>query len=283
MLRHSISIGGLFLIVTLLACGVPTVSPTPAPTPLPGPTVRPTSTAEPPDTGWVSPEPGVEVRQVLVPSGDAAERVLIVRLDAARFHVHVRYAPGAGQLVSQWAAAEAARSGVPLLVVNAGYFTPEYEATGLLVSEGRAYGTSYGAFAGMFAALPGGRVEVRWLAEQPYDPSEMVLAAVQSFPVLVKPGGVMGFPPDADDGRPARRTVVAQDRAGRILFVVAPRGYLSLHEMARWLVASDLDVDVALNLDGGTSSGLVMPGGVAEAQIDSLASIPAAIVVARRE
>jgi hypothetical protein len=99
---------------------------------------------------------------------------------------------------------------------------------------------------------------------------------VQSFPVLVKPGGVMGFPADADDGRPARRTVVAQDRRGRLLFLVAPRGYFSLHHLAVWLVASDLDVDVALNLDGGPSSGLWLRDGP---QIDSLVPVPSVIVV----
>jgi len=66
----------------------------------------------------------------------------------------------------------------------------------------------------------------------------------------------MGFPADADDGRPARRTVVAQDLEGRILLIIAPRGYLSLHELAFFLSESDLDLDVALNLDGGFSTGL---------------------------
>jgi hypothetical protein len=54
---------------------------------------------------------------------------------------------------------------------------------------------------------------------------------------------------------------VAQDLQGRILIIVAPRGYLSLHELARFLAESDLDLNVALNLDGGFSTGLWLRAG----------------------
>jgi len=93
----------------------------------------------------------------------------------------------------------------------------------------------------------------------------------------------MGFPPNADEGQPARRTVVAQDRQGRLLFVIAPRGYLSLHETARWLADSDLDIDMALNLDGGQSSGLYLSAEETDIRIDSWVAVPAVIVVERRE
>jgi len=274
-------LAGLALALTLLACNQPgpTAMPTPTPSPTPTHPPVPTTTPEPEDTGWESMEAGVELRQVLVHTGDVTERLLLVRLDPARFRFRVLYTPGQALRVSEWAATVGES---PLLVVNGGYFTPEQEATGLLVSSGQAYGVSYGDFAGMFAVLPGGRVEVRWLAAQPYDPWEMLLEAVQSFPVLVKPGGVMGFPPDADDNRPARRTVVAQDRQGRILFAVAPRGYLTLHQLARRLAESDLELDTALNLDGGQSSGLYLLAGESLTQVDSLVAVPSVIVAEGR-
>jgi len=99
---------------------------------------------------------------------------------------------------------------------------------------------------------------------------------------VVKPGGVMGFPADADDGRPARRTVVAQDLQGRILIIVAPRGYLSLHELARFLAGSDLELDVALNLDGGFSTGLWLRAGERSVEVDSLVPVPSVISVDSR-
>jgi exopolysaccharide biosynthesis protein len=237
--------------------------------------LTPTATPEPPDTGWVPVGQGIELRSLDVVASSAVERLTAVRLDPEVVRVEVFYTPGQAQLISGWA-----RELGALAVVNAGYFTMEYQATGLIVSRGKVYGTSYGDYAGMFTIPQDGLSTVRWLRTHPYDPREALRGAVQSFPVLVKPGGVMGFPANADDGRMARRTVVAQDRGGRILLLVAPRGYLSLHALAVWLVDSDLEIDVALNMDGGPSSGLWL-GRAAE--IDSVLPVPAVVAVLGRD
>lgn len=237
----------------------------------------------PPDTGWQSLEPGVELREIDVAVGPErpTERLRIVRLDPAAVRFRVCYDPANPRTVSAWAAQMES-----MLVVNAGYFAPETEAgtetAGLLVSEGQRWGTPLGDFAGMFAVAGDGDVSVRWLQEQPYDPGESLLAAVQSFPVLVKPGGTVGFPPGADHGARARRTVVAQDRNGDILIIVAPGWRLSLHDLASFLAKSDLAVDVALNLDGGGSTGLRLAAGEAGVEIDSLTPVPSVIVAERR-
>jgi exopolysaccharide biosynthesis protein len=206
------------------------------------------------------------------PAVSGIERLTIMRLDpnGVRFRVH--YDPAAPLPVSGWA-----ERLQPLLLVNGGYFTPENQTACLLVNDGQVWGAPYGDFAGMFAVAADGQVSVRWLTARPYDPAEPLAQAVMSFPVLVKPGGVMGFPADADAGTRARRTVVAQDFDGRILFIVAPRGYLSLHEMAVFLAESDLEIDVALNLDGGYSTGLWLNAGEQSVGIDSLVPVPSTI------
>jgi uncharacterized protein YigE (DUF2233 family) len=107
-------------------------------------------------------------------------------------------------------------------------------------------------------AIQGGRAELRWLIEKPYDPDESLQSALQSFPILVRPGGRLGFGPEREDHISARRTVIAQDRQGRILFIVAPKGYFTLHQLSAYLTESDLDLDIALNLDGGGSTGLLV-------------------------
>jgi hypothetical protein len=197
-----------------------------------------------------------------------------VRLDpdAVRFRVH--YDPDTPLPIGGWAQ----RLQQPLLVVNGCYFTPENQTTGLVISDGQAYGVSFGDYAGLFAVTPDEQVSIRWLREQPYDPAEPLTQALMSFPVLVKPGGVMGFPADADDGRPARRTVVATDVSGRILILIAPRGFLSLHELARFMAdESDLAVDVALNLDGGYSTGLWLRTAEDPLVVDSLVPVPSVL------
>ena len=259
-----------------LACNAPLFMPLPTPTPTvtPTPTLPPTPTPLPADTGWQTVQPGIEVRSLNVAVGTNMERVTVARLDPTAVMFRVLYAPGSPATVSAWAQQTGAA-----LVVNAGYFTEEQTVTGLTISNRERFGTPYGDFAGMFAVTDAGEASVRWLRTWPYDPSEPLREAIQCFPVLVKPGGEMGFPADADDGRPARRTVVAQDNSGRILMLIAPRGFFSLHALATWLADSDLDVNTALNLDGGASSGLWMPS---VAQIDSLTAVPVVIAVMSR-
>jgi uncharacterized protein YigE (DUF2233 family) len=113
------------------------------------------------------------------------------------------------------------------------------------------------------------------LSKEPFDSHETLQYAVQSFPVLVKPGGILGFPDE--DGLPARRTVVAQDRNGNLLFILAPSGFMTLHQMSQWLVDSDLDLHIALNLDGGPSTGLLLAG--SDLTIPAFSPLPAVIVV----
>lgn len=275
-------------LMMLLASGCGVFSPsTPTLTPPPTLTPVPSSTPEPPDTGWLLLRPGVELRHVLVASDaslsstgtSANERLSIVRLDpdAVRFRVH--YAPDAPLTVSGWAS----RLDQPLLVINGGYFTPENTTIGLLISDGKKSGAIYGDHAGLFAVTTNQQASVRWLTDSPYDPNEPLQEGIMSFPVLVKPGGVMGFPADADASTPARRTIVAQDYQGRILLMIAPRGYLSLHETARFLAESDMSIDVALNLDGGYSTGLWLETDKTSAKVDSRVDVPSVISVQSRD
>ena len=196
-------VGSSCSLLTLLPTLTPAPTPTPTATPLPTltptptitpyPTPRPTFTPEPPDTGWQPLQPGVELRQIRVetdagdeqPAVSNVERLTIVRLDPAAVRFRVHYDPATSRPVSDWAKLVQSP-----LVINGGYFNPEGKTASLLVSDGQTWGASYGDYAGMFAVTPGEQVSVRWLRAWPYDPNEPLREAVQSFPVLVKPGGV---------------------------------------------------------------------------------------------
>ena len=241
----------------------------PTSTPLP---LIPSATPEPRDTGWRLIAPGIEWRRLWTEVNAEQERLSLVRLDPDQVRLRVLYQPVTPRQVSQWAA----DLPTALVVVNASYFSADNHVTGLVVSDGVPWGHSYDDFAGMLAVDNDGHVTLRWLRTWPFNPQEILAQAVQSFPVLVKPGGQMGFPPNADEGQRSRRTVVAQDKSGRIVLLVSPGFRYSLHELAVWLTESDLELDVAMNLDGGTSTGLW----IREFEtIDSSIPIPAVIVV----
>jgi len=182
------------------------------------------------------------------------ESLYIWRLDQQYFRLDVAHAELPKSLDTWQKETNAA------LVVNGGYFSvrnEEYFPDGLTIVNGKASGGSFHGFGGMLA-IDQSRAELRWLVEKPYNSAEPLQAALQSFPILVQPNGVLGFPAERDNHAKARRTVIAQDRDGRILLLVAPQGYFTLHQLSVYLTESDLNLDIALNLDGGGSTGILV-------------------------
>ncbi len=250
------------------AAPVPSLMPTlasPAEPPTPAPT--PTDTCR---AGRL----GVELcRRSFRPAPDRPPvELIIARLDPALVRLRVAYDPDAPQLLSAWTRRE-----VPLLAVNAGFFDERYHSTALLISDGVPEGQTYQGFGGMLAVDGDGRVDLRPLRDQPYDPTEPLSQAVQSFPMLVFPGGQVA--PIEEDGARARRSVVALDRSGRLLVIVCASSSFTLRGLAEWLAASDLAIDRALNLDGGASTGLFFDAGEISVAIDSFERVPAVLLV----
>jgi uncharacterized protein YigE (DUF2233 family) len=244
------------------------------------PTIVPSPTSTAPnlaDTGWVVAAHGIEVRNLVVAGivPDVTTPIYAVRLDPALVRLRVRYTPDTPQPLRAWVEADR-----PLVAVNGGFFTASNRATALIVSDGAAHGTSYVGFGGMLAASPDGRIWIQALRDEPYDPVVPLDQAIQSFPMLVYPGGTAAE--ISDNGQRARRTAVAMDRAGRMLIIVCPTSAFSLQALATWLASSDLEIDRALNLDGGSSSGLFVQAGDIRWQIDSFAALPSVLLVEPR-
>ena len=222
---------------------------------------------------WDRVAPGVELRTEVwtTPAGDS-DMATIVRFDLHHVKLSVGYQPSQPLLLSEWMQQEHATA-----VINGGYFDQENSASGFVVSNGQAFGSSYDGFGGMLSVDAQGRVGLRSLREQPYDPSEQLQQATQSSPMLVLPGGKRAqFSADASS---SRRSVVAMDKQGRLLFIVCPGLAFSLDELADRLIASDLSIDMALNLDGGASTGLYVNAGSQHVAIDSIAKLPIVVIV----
>lgn len=133
--------------------------------------------------------------------------------------------------------------------VNGGYFDPQGEPVGLLISGGKTIAPFRKArlLSGVLAARPGS-VEIFRASEFPRQRSWR--EAVQCGPFLVDQGKAV---PGLDGERSARRTFVLTTTDGR-----AALGYcepVSLARLAKILTAlGPLKVARALNLDGGSSS-----------------------------
>lgn len=269
MKRYRFAAGALLAGALLAACGV-IDSFAPAPTA----SLTPTSTRALPsaDTGWLRASEGIETRELSVTHRGRQDRLFIARVDPVKASFYVRYDPIDPRRVREWLATGQAR-----LAVNGGFFDRDSRALGLVIAEGEAFGRTYTGLGGLFGVREG-HVQVRSLIVQPYRPDEVFDEMVQSFPTLLVGDGVINDR-IRDDGRLAPRSVVGVDRAGRVVFLVSPRSTFSLTGLAAWLAQSDLELDSALNLDGGTSSGLVARTANGAWGIDSWVEVPVAILV----
>jgi len=207
-------------------------------------------------TVWSSLQPGLERRVIKIynDQNEQVESLYIWRLDQKYFRMDVAFDEKPKSLET-WQ-----RETNSSLILNGGYFSIEngrYFPDGLTVINGETFGESFDGFGGMLA-IQQDRAELRWLVEKPYQSGEPLQAALQSFPMLVKPGGELGFGAERENYARARRTVIAQDLDGRILFIIAPEGYFTLHQLSVYLTESDLHLDIAFNLDGGGSTGILV-------------------------
>jgi uncharacterized protein YigE (DUF2233 family) len=255
-----------FLIVPLSSCDIlpsVTISITPAAS----------SSKETQLNVWNKAATGVEVRNEDWKNADGDdETVTVVRFDTHKIRVSVGYQPGRPMSMSDWMQQEH-----PLAIINGGYFDQQFNATALVVSNGQVFGQSYAGFGGMLSVNSLGSLSLRSLHQQPYYPnSERIKQATQSAPMLMLEGKRTQFNADASQ---TRRSVVAMDKQGRLLFIVSPNPIFSLDELADQLVSSDLSIETALNLDGGSSTGLYVKGGSSQVTIDSFAKLPLVIIV----
>lgn len=75
--------------------------------------------------------------------------------------------------------------------------------------------------------------------------------------------------------------MIARDTEGRILLIAVDAPVLTLPELAQFLKDSDLQLDAALNLDGGRSTGLYVRTDAASIAINSVERLPLVLVVDR--
>ena len=221
---------------------------------------------------WQSPRPGIEVVQMIAQVNQRDEAMTVARVTPQQIRVQVRYAQTAPKRVREWYLAEEAD-----LVINGGYYSPENQALGLLIMNKQRFGQSYRGFGGMFA-VRNRTLSLQWLKTQPYRADSAIDFALQCFPMLVTRGRVVeGI---QDNGEQNRRSFVALDQRGRMLFGITQAAQWTLTDLAQYLQkASQFEIVEALNLDGGASTGLWIRGMDDARLTDSFDEVPAVITV----
>ncbi|MHA3771766.1 phosphodiester glycosidase family protein [Verrucomicrobiota bacterium sgz303538] len=199
---------------------------------------------------------GVQFAEVKVVSAEGDTAVLHVVAFGTKSHTLavVDNPDGAMDL------ANAANARGALAAVNGGYFHPDRTPLGLVVSGGTTLHPLERAklLSGLLVASKDG-VSLRRVGEFKMSPS--VREALQAGPFLVDGGKAV---PGLNAGRSAARTVVCTVGSGRAALVVCRSATLA--ETAQILLTAGLlpdggKITRALNLDGGSSTGLWVRGG----------------------
>lgn len=227
-----------------------------------------------PNNQWKSISKGIEHIRILGHSNslNVDHPLMIVRIDPMLADIKVQYMPKMPRRISEWQGDTKAD-----VVINAGFFTPEKLTTGLLISDGKISGQSYSGYGGMFF-IRDGKPRLQWLGSQPYSADPKITQAVQTFPMLVQNGKIMSGLPNED--RNTYRSFVAIDKTGKVLLGITRSSAWMLTDLAAMLVSQPiLNVDSALNLDGGASSGLWVKNLPESDLFDSFDTVPSVIIV----
>jgi hypothetical protein len=195
---------------------------------------------------WRRLDAGFEVAELpAVAGGSEVDRILLARIDPARFRFEVRNASSGSRELSDWM-----RELDAALVINGSYFSRYGAPDTPLVSNGILLGPrDYDAKHGAFVASPA-FVGIRDLAKEDWhDALRGADNAMVSYPLLLAADGSSRA--GADQRWLANRSFVGQDRSGRIVLGTTADAFFSLGRLAEFLRRAPLDLASALNLDGG--------------------------------
>jgi uncharacterized protein YigE (DUF2233 family) len=205
--------------------------------------------------------------------------VLVARFDPTQVFFRVHYAQGSAGSLTQWLGVLPS----PMAVFNASFFTPQYQALGLLVSDNAILSRnviSNRSDTGTFQVKAGApKVRSNWL--EPYTNADVFEQAVQAYPILMARGQVAPINTDVASVV-AARSVVAMDRNGRILLLATSGSGTKLADFGAFLGQSGLNIDTALNLDGGNSTNLYLATGGNGQVVQGFSAVPAVIGVYSR-
>lgn len=203
---------------------------------------------------WHQITPGMEIKEFT--DSSAAKIVTAIKIKPENFSFKILQEEDNPVSVNDWRGNENA-----ILVINAVYFDENYLPTGyLLASSGIEYNTPYymgeNNYTGAFVVNDDGSPEVRYLPIQNYGLTElkMINSTFQTFPTLITTGGNKAELKSSIST--AKRTVLAQDEDLNIYIFITQTDNFTLAEIRDFIFDLDLEIDTAINLDGGTSSGI---------------------------
>lgn len=221
---------------------------------------------------WTEFISGIDFKQQLVNVGNGTELVSIVRFDPAVTPMQLAVSEGDPKTLEVWQSELDAA-----VMMNGSYFDEQYHLTTRMIVGDDVYGPLLSGKTAVLRTVDALHWSILKAAEIPTN--DLPQFSIQSYPLLVDNGEV-AFTRGSNDA--AQRTVVALDEAGTMYWIIVEYGVVSLAQLAE-LIQSDLDLPItsALNLDGGTSTGMLLTDTAAGTSLyyNSAVAVPAVLYI----
>lgn len=181
---------------------------------------------------------------------------ILVKLPADEWQWSLENRPDQPKTVKRWREELGSQ-----LVINGSYFNESQSPTGFYQTKDQAGAINWpdieeqknpSSYSSL-VSITNGKLHLAYL---PLEPSPRPAALSQvflSFPTLIYNGQSLI---NEDSQKYARRTVLARDSHGYNYIILSESGVVSLYEMAEWLIQQPEQFNIAVNLDGGPSTGL---------------------------
>jgi Phosphodiester glycosidase len=217
---------------------------------------KPGINVTPGNVRWREIRPGFEASELSVlAEGDEVDRIVLARIDPARFRFEVRNRVSGDRDLQGWMLALGAA-----LVINGSYFSSHGTPDTPFLSAGvRSGPETYDATHGAFVAS-NSSARVQDLAGTAWSMAfEGADNGMVSYPILI---GSDGKGRATASNWLANRSFVAQDVDGYIIVGTTVDAFFSIRRLADFLRQSPLKLKTALNLDGGpvACQGILLDG-----------------------
>ncbi|HEC99415.1 MAG TPA: phosphodiester glycosidase family protein [Proteobacteria bacterium] len=186
------------------------------------------------------------------------ETLILVKVDPKKNRFRVLHDKNA-KTIEKWQEVTGAS-----VIFNGSYFRENFEPCGLIISDGQIKGHVRNRYMkGMFLAEP---QKINSPQAAIIDLTKMSLVSnnlpwsqgLQSFPMLIDKNGTIRV--NQSDLR-ASRTAICTTKDGYVIVVHSEETYFTLYDLANFLKKMPVDVEHALNLDGGMAAELCIRTG----------------------
>jgi hypothetical protein len=220
---------------------------------------------------WTTVTTGIAIKEYKITNTDESLRdiIAVVKVNAEK-SFHIWQDTVDPKMIDTWQNETNAQ-----VVVNGTYFQEtSFLPTGFLFIEGKHWGSLKKPYNGLVAIRE--TLSLLYSASGQFSLPTNLGYALTSYPMLLHNGEVITT---GTSNKESRRTVIATSLTGEIYLCITQRFSFTLDGIARWIASSDFQIQEALNLDGGGSTGLAISSDTIQYTIPNFDAVPNVITI----